>query len=419
MHKYRLLTHLAAPIIPLWLAYRRIKGKEDGKRIKERYGIASMPRPPGNVVWLHAASVGEANSVLLLLNTLRQRYPHTTLLLTTGTVTSARLMQSRLPAGVIHQYAPIDTPRATLNFMAHWKPQMAYWVESELWPNLVMAADRYHCFMGIVNARMSERSLRRWRKRPQMIHTMLRCFSVIFAQSADDAARLEALGAQDVLCYGNLKFDAALLPCDEGELLRLQKAIGARPLWLAASTHPGEETLAAQAHKLLCATRPDLLTVIVPRHPERGDAIARELGNGWRVAQRSRQQPITADTQIYIADTLGELGLFYRLSELVLMGGSLVAHGGQNPLEPARLSCAILCGPHDHNFAGIYRDMEQARAVIRVKNIGAAAAQLDMLLKNASARAQLQASVKKWLDGKGGATARILDLIGPLFEPRP
>lgn len=417
MRKYRALTGLLSPLMPLWLQCRKARGKEDGARLRERYGYASAPRPPGRLLWLHAASVGEANSVLLLIGHIRARFPHIVILLTTGTVTSAQLMRARLPAGVIHQYAPIDTPDATLRFMRHWRPQLAFWVESEFWPNLIMTADRFQCYMGVINARMSERSFTRWQKRPAMINELLGCFDIVFAQSEADGARLKALGAKEVVSAGNLKYDAALLPCDEAELVRLQQEIGKRPLWLAASTHPGEEAMVAQAHGLLAVTRGSLLTVIVPRHPERGGEIARVLKGKWRVAQRSLGEPVRADTQIYIADTLGELGLFYRLCEIVFMGGSLVRHGGQNPLEPARLACAIVTGPHTHNFDAMYRDMEQAGLLLRVSSPETLAAQLGILLGDVAARSAMQNNVRQWVEGKSGAAARLLEWLSPLLEP--
>jgi 3-deoxy-D-manno-octulosonic-acid transferase len=411
MRNYRMATSLVAPLLPLWLYWRRLKGKEDPARIQERFGIASRPRPEGTLLWLHAASVGEANSVLLLIQKIRERFPALKLLLTTGTVTSAQLMQSRLPKEVIHQYVPIDTPRAVDRFVWHWRPDIALWVESEFWPNLIAATNDLGSFMGVINARMSERSFRKWNKRKPMIRSMLRCFDVLYAQSADDGKRLKALGAKMVDNVGNLKYDAALLPCDEGELIRMKNMIASRPVWLAASTHPGEEAIIAQAHTLLAATRPNLLTIIVPRHPERGADIAASIGG----ALRSKKSAITADTSFYIADTLGELGLFYRLSDIVFMGGSLVAHGGQNPLEPARLSCAIVTGEHTHNFADIYREMHAAGGCARVNNAGSLAAHIDLLLNNAGARDTMQNAVRHWLAGKSGAITKLLDALEPVL----
>jgi len=418
MRNYRILTMLIAPLLPLWLFIRRLRGKEDRLRFRERFGIASQPRPPGTLLWLHAASVGEANSVLPFIFKMRAHYPHINLLLTTGTVTSAALMQKRLPKDVIHQYAPIDTPKATDRFIWHWRPDFAFWVESEFWPNLIWTANDFGSFMGVINARMSERSFASWQKRPAMIHDMLSCFNLVFAQSEQDGARLKTLGAKHMSCCGNIKYDAATLPCNEDELIAFKNTIGNRPLWLAASTHPGEELLIAEAHKLLSATRKNLLTIIVPRHPARGSSIATELQTFGKIALRSKQESITTDTKFYIADTLGELGLFYRASDIVFMGGSLVNHGGQNPLEPAKLSCAVLTGPHTHNFSDIYAEMEKAGVVIRVQNAAGLAAQIDKLLNDAKAREAMQNAVRFWMQDKGGATDRLLENLQPIFEVR-
>ncbi len=418
MSSYRLLSYAISPLMPLWLRYRASKGKEDKARLKERFGITAYPRPKGTLLWLHAASVGEATSVLLLVNKIRETVPGLHILLTTGTVTSARLMQQRLPPGAIHQYVPIDTPKATERFISHWHPDLAFWVESEFWPNLIAKADEYECFMGIINARMSERSFEGWKKRPALINNLLKRFNLIFAQSESDGKRLEALGASDVMCLGNLKYDAPLLPCDEGELLRLQKLIAGRPVWLAASTHAGEDEMIATAHQLLSATRPNLLTVIVPRHADRGAAIATSLGKQWKVSQRSQNKSPTPDVQIYIADTMGELGLFYRLCEIVFMGGSLVPHGGQNPLEPARLACAIASGPHTHNFADMYHDMEAAKLVLRATSPHNLAATIDQLLNNASMRNLMQSEAKKWVEAKSGTAERLMVYLEPLLQPR-
>ena len=414
MRNYRLATSIVAPLIPLWLRWRKLSGKEDNHRIRERYGYASKPRPKGTLVWLHAASVGESNSVLVLIQKIRDKYPDLHLLLTTGTVTSANLMQKRLPKTVIHQYVPIDTPAATRRFIRHWHPDIAFWVESEFWPNLVMETNEAEAFMGIINGRMSERSFAGWQKRPNIIKPMLSAFNIVFTQTQADGERLKLIGAKDVQCLGNLKYDAAFLPCNEEELIELQSDTADRAVWLAASTHPGEEVLIAKTHALLSVNHPNLLTIIVPRHPGRGVEIAASLP---KAVLRSQSKTITADTKFYIADTLGELGLFYRLSEIVFMGGSLVKHGGQNPLEPGRLSCAILTGPHTDNFADIYREMEQAGCVFRIDSAETLATQISVLLKDDTERSRMQSTVKKWMEGKGGAAERLMEALAPVFDP--
>lgn len=417
MSLYRIATHIISPLMPIWLYVRMLRGKEDANRIKERFGTPSIKRPKGTVLWLHAASVGEANSVLELIETALEKAPHLNILLTTGTVTSAKLMHSRLPDRAIHQYAPIDTPKATERFIRHWHPDLAFWVESELWPNLIHAANDMQCFMGMINARMSKKSYHGWKKREAFARSMLSCFNLIFAQSDDDKVRYENLGARDVLSLGNLKFDAKTLPCDEEKLLDLNQQINDRPVWLAASTHPGEEEQIAQAHGLLISKRPNLLTIIVPRHPSRGDDIASLLRKTGKTTQRSKSTPLEANTQFYLADTLGELGIFYRISDIVFMGGSLVAHGGQNPLEPARLSCALMTGTHTHNFAGITSDMQKEKLLIPVQSAGELAAALDRLLEDTALRARMQQEAKQWVEQKSGARTRIFTYLEPLLQP--
>lgn len=415
MNLYIALTWMVAPWIKWWLLWRAGHGKEDKARIAERFGVAGVKRPKGRLVWLHAASVGESASVLQLINRLRAHYPQIHLLLTTGTVTSAALAQRRLPAGVMHQYVPVDTPQATQRFMRHWRPDFAIWVESELWPNLVTVAHEWQCFMLIVNARMSPASFAGWQKRPAMIATMLSCFDQIFTQTADDTARFVVLGAKRVHTLGNLKYDAETLSCDESELITLKANIGARPVWLAASTHPGEETLVAAAYAALQTKHPGLLVIIVPRHPSRGKEIAALLSGKHRVSLRSRQEPIVADTTIYIADTLGELGLFYRLSDVVFMGGSLIEHGGQNPLEPARLSCAIVTGPYTHNFPDVYQEMAAANACMQLQSPDELATQVGLLLTDSTTASVLQARARQWVESKAGATDTLLGYLKPLF----
>ena len=413
---YKIATSLIAPFVPLWLRFRALRGKEEKGRISERFGYSSYGRPKGTLLWIHAASVGEANSVISLIMQLKKRFPHVHILLTTGTVTSAALMKKRLPAGVLHQYAPVDTPEATERFIRHWLPDVAWFVESELWPNLIDAAKRYYCLMALINARMSERSFRFWQKYRAMAHAMLSSFRLCFAQSEPDALRLRMLGAPQVLVLGNLKYDALILPCDEAELLRMRNEIGARPMWLAASTHPGEEVQIAQAHARLAKKYPNLLTLIVPRHPERGAAIAAELAAFGKAALRSQKQAMHADAAFYIADTLGELGLFYRLAEIVFMGGSLVKHGGQNPLEPAQLACALISGAHTHNFKDMYHELQLVGAVLLARDSASLAAHADMLMMGSGLRADMQKNAKEFVEKQRGASQIIMDMFAPVFE---
>ncbi|MBM3517954.1 MAG: 3-deoxy-D-manno-octulosonic acid transferase [Alphaproteobacteria bacterium] len=364
---YRNLSTLAEPLIALYLRRRLRAGKEDPMRFAERLGRPSQPRPEGALVWCHAASVGEALSALPLIEWLRTTHPALPVLFTTGTVTSATLLGQRAPAGVVHQFVPADRPAGVRRFLGHWRPALALWVESELWPNLISDTAARGVPMVLVNARMSERSFARWQRAPSLARTVLGCFRLCLAQSEADAARFAHLGAASVLCLGNLKHAAPPLVADPLALATLITAIAGRPVWLAASTHPGEEAMVGAVHAALAPVFPGLLTVIVPRHPERGPAVAAQLeATGMAVARRAVGQLPAAATAIYLADTMGELGLFYRLARAVFLGGSLVPHGGHNPLEPARLGAAPVYGPHMTNFAPLAAEFEAAGAAERV-----------------------------------------------------
>ncbi len=415
---YRIITSALSPLINGWLRIRLLQGKENKQRLSERFGFSKISRPQGTLLWIHAASVGEVNSVWLLIEQLQSRFPDIQILLTTGTVTSAQLVEKRALKNVIHQFVPVDTIEATNRFLRHWRPDIGFWVESELWPNLVNNARARGCFMLIINGRMSMKSYLSWQKYALlMAYQMLGCFELVFAQSEADGQRFRALGARDVRYVGNLKYDAEPLSCKEAELFALQQEIGTRPLWLAASTHHNEEEQLIETHKLLASSRPDLLTIIAPRHPQRGEEIAKFLSVHGKVALRSKGDKIAAGINFYVADTLGELGLFYRLCEIVFMGGSLIPHGGQNPIEPARLCCAIITGQHTQNFADIYAEMEKLTISIQVQNAAELAKQIDRLMGDSDLIAQKQILTKEWLRIKTGVAGRILDMTAPIFTP--
>lgn len=417
---YRLFTDAATPLVRRYLDYRVRHGKEDHARLRERYGEASEPRPDGALVWIHAASVGESLSMLPLIARLRRDRPDLALLVTTGTVTSARLMRKRLPEGAIHQYAPLDRRAWIARFLDHWRPEAVLWVESELWPNALGEIRARGVPFVLVNARVSPRSFRGWQRMPAVARRLLASFDLCIAQSDEDAERLRALGAGRVVCRGNLKYAAAPLPADEAELARLARAIGDRPIWLAASTHAGEETIAAEVHARLRERFPNLLTLIVPRHPGRGAEIAAELGRtGRSVARRGAAEALLRDTEFYVADTMGELGLFFRLARIVYVGGSLVPHGGQNPLEPAKLGCALIHGPHMFNFRTIAAELAAAGAAIMVHDAAELADAIATLLADRAlvlTRAALANSVSA---GKDGIVDDVLEELEPFLGEPP
>lgn len=413
---YGALGIAITPALRLWLARRVRRGKEDATRLNERFGYARTPRPEGTLLWLHAASVGETQSVLTLVRALLDAHPHLHLLITTGTVTSAALVaQQHLPR-VVHQFVPVDTYPAVRRFLNHWQPDVALWVESELWPQMLWQAQAKHLPMLLVNARLSQKTFENWRRWPRVIRHLLHTFCSIYAGSAEDAARLAALGGSDIHEVGNLKYDAAPLPVDVSMLQHFVQQSAGRRVFLAASTHANEEQLVARAHEIVAQQFPTLLTVIVPRHATRGDAIAADLrARGLTVAQRSKGEPVTADTALYLADTMGELGLFYRRADIVFMGGSLVAHGGQNPLEAARFGNALLSGPHTHNFAAIIARFVAGEALRVVADKTALADAVLALLRDDAARATLAGNAQAVLTHSGGASAPIVQHCGALI----
>ncbi|WP_025899852.1 3-deoxy-D-manno-octulosonic acid transferase [Sneathiella glossodoripedis] len=366
---YNWFLSLSTPLIKAHIKKRLAEGKEDENRYEERFGDPGRQRPAGELLWIHAASVGESMSTLPLIQNLLARNSNRTIMLTTGSVTSARLMEERLPAGAFHQYIPIDTKEAVRRFLDYWQPQAAIWLESEIWPNLITQTKRRQIPMLLVNARMTSKSFNMWRKTGSMIKKLIKCFDYIHAQNQITADRLEYFGAKNVETLGNLKFCSPPLPYQKDTFRVLRNATKERKCWLAASTHKGEEAVIAGVHLALKENFKSLLTIIVPRHPERAPEIRKKLEEaGFNVAQRSVREDIQETTDVYLADTIGELGLFYRLVDIVFIGGSLVEKGGQNPLEAARLDCAILFGADMSNFEDIAMDLLDNQAALQVSN---------------------------------------------------
>lgn len=414
---YRHITRIGAPLVTLYLKYRLSKGKEDPVRFGERFGQASKPRQDGTLIWFHAASVGEATSLLKLIEHVTSLSPNTQLLLTSGTVTSAKLLASILPAHVIHQFTPVDTPQAVGAFLDHWKPDIAVFTESELWPNILLESHARGVKLALVNARMSEKSFNYWQHQPEMITAMLGCFSFVTAQTSVDVSRYKTLGAANVLELGNLKYDAEPLDCDEDLLKRIRTQIAGRPCIVAASLHPGEDELLVSTHATLEKTFPNLLTIIIPRHPERGSGMtesAKALTSN--VGRRSQGDLPDAQTQIYIADSIGEMGLWYQLADIVIMGGSFIAHGGQNPLEPIRLHRPVIAGPHMFNFAEIVAQLLNIHALVQVENADALASHCTQLLNDANAREALVQSADAWLAATPPIAKVIAEKLHQLLE---
>lgn len=412
---YRSISRAGEPIASFALQRRLKAGKEDPSRIGERKGKAGCARPDGPLVWIHGASVGESLSVIPLVKQLRRLRPNYHFLVTTGTVTSANLMQARLPEGAFHQFIPLDHPDYVSSFLDHWRPDAAIFVESEFWPNLILAARQHTKFMALVNGRISPRSFEDWKRQPNAIKFILSSFDAIVAQDQQNAERLTMLSGRDVKTLGNLKYAAPALPSDDQALENIKREIGDRPIWLAASTHPGEEESIFSAAKILKSEFPNLLTIVTPRHPGRGDSVGElSTGNGLRFAQRSKDQPITPETEVYIADTLGELGVFYRLCDVSFVGGSLTAKGGHNPLEPARLGAAILHGPHIFNFVETYASMRIGGGAALVRNDREIASAVRRLFADNKTRSAMTDAARRAAENDA---ERILNDVCAVLEP--
>jgi 3-deoxy-D-manno-octulosonic-acid transferase len=418
---YATAIQLAAPALRLMLARRVRRGREIASRLGEREGIDTAPRPEGKLLWMHAASVGETVSVLPVLSALAGSMPNATVLMTTGTVTSAAMLASRLPelglqGRVIHRFVPLDVPRWVRRFLDHWRPDVVAFVESEIWPNLLAGCAARGIPVMMVNARLSPGSFARWRKLPGLARELFGGFAWVQAQSAGDAARIEALGGRASALAGNLKFAADQLPADADEVARLRGLLAERPVWVASSTHPGEDAAVLEVHAALSRAHPGLVTVVVPRHPQRGADIAAKAGSVPVTRRALGQDPPTAGG-LWVVDTLGELGLVYRLGAPVFVGRSLGESGGQNPLEPARLGCAVAVGPNTANFADIVAVLEAAGGLARVADAGGLAAWMSGMLDDPAGRAAMgQRAVtasSRYGDLPGEVAAAIAAMLAP------
>lgn len=412
VHAYRSLTRWVAPFAGTILGWRLRRGKEDPVRVGERRGLPSLQRPSGSLVWIHGASVGEVLSIVPVVEYVREQ--GFSVLVTSGTVTAAEMVSRRMPAGTLHQYIPLDAPQFVNTFLDHWQPDLALFAESEFWPNLLIETSSRGIPLVLVNGRLSQRSFMRWKNAKSTARALLSSFDLCLTQDSDIAERLEQLGARRVRPTGNLKFDVLPPPANEFDLQEMKRTIHNRPLFLAASTHRGEDEDVIEAHIEVMQKVPSLLTIIVPRHPERGGEIA-HLVQEYQLspAMRSRNHLPDRGTHIYVADTIGELGLFYRLAPIVFMGGSLIKHGGQNPIEPAKLGCAMLHGPYVHNFTDVYTALNRQRAAATVTDVHSLAASLMRLLDDPALVQKMAQAANDTVIPLSGAMNRTAKAIEP------
>ena len=412
---YRWAGVAAYPVVSTFVSLRVARGKEERARKSERYGYPSAGRPEGPLIWVHAASVGETNAVVPLIKEISRR--GITVLLTTGTVTSATIARSRLEHEVIHQYVPLDLKPVIDRFLEYWQPDLALFAESEIWPVTIMELGRRHIPQILVNARISDRSFRRWSMVPRLASALFENMSLVIAQSEADAQHFQELGALPVLISGNLKADSDMPAAEPLTLARLKAQLAGRNTWAAISTFDGEEKAAAAVHKAL-KSRLDLVTIIVPRHPERCDEIEQALAaEGLTVARRSRNDAIVGDTDIYLGDSIGEMSLFLQLTEIAFVGRSLTASGGQNPLEPAMMGCAVLSGGQVGNFRESYQTLARNGSARMVRDTEMLAKAVYYLLTNEPARHTMIDAGLQTVHQMRGALQATLRGLEPYVNP--
>ncbi|SCD25205.1 lipid IV(A) 3-deoxy-D-manno-octulosonic acid transferase [Brucella inopinata] len=413
---YRFLGSAAYPFVGSYIAYRASRGKEDRSRRSERYGKSAIVRPQGPVIWAHAASVGETIALVPLVERIVATGIH--VVMTTGTVTSAKVVADQLGSRVIHQYAPLDLQPAVDHFLDHWKPDLVIGCESEVWPATVLSLGSRHIPHVLVNGRMSDRSFAAWQKRPALAEALFENFAHVVAQSELDGERFRALGARPVSVSGNLKVDTPPPPSDPQALSLMQRQIAGRRTWAAISTHDGEEEIAAEVHQMLKMRYPRLITIIVPRHPDRAPAVEAMLAaKGLKVARRSTGQPIEADTDVLLGDTIGEMGLYLQLTEIAFIGNSLIKEGGHNPLEPAMMGTAVLTGRNVQNFRESFQRLIKNGGARIVKDRNMLAGAINFLFNNPQhLRAMINAGVTTVRDMRG-ALDRTLAALEPFIQP--
>lgn len=411
---YNTLISFLYPIaISRYIEKRKKKGKEDIKRFNERVGRPIKPRPEGKLIWMHGASVGESISMLPLIQRLLEVYPNAHVMVTTGTLTSAEIMAKRLPERAFHQYLPIENPVFATRFLKHWKPDVALWFESEFWPAMLSCIKRKNIPLILVNGRISNKSFKRWQQFDFIIKEILECFTLCLGQSDEDEYRLRVLGAKNTMCLGNLKYAGLPLPVDENKKQEIAEQITGRTVWLVSSTHDDEEFKIARFLKDLQNKVPNLLTFMAPRHPQRGSEIKQRLQKelGLNVALRSANEKITEKTDVYVADTIGELGIWYDLIPLVFIGGSLIPHGGQNFIEPSRSRDAVIVGPHMYNFADAMNRAKKADAVIQVNDVLELMETVENLLTHPDLLEAKRSLAYNWANGEAKVLEGIVEKI--------
>lgn len=416
---YSLIVRLLLSAVLGYFFVRSFREPAYRRRWKERLGFVDTLK--SRPVWFHAASVGEVQAAGLLIRAFRKRYPQTAILLTTFTPSGSEKVRAVFKDTVAHSYLPFDTPGSVRRFLQRVRPRALILVETELWPNLIKACARRGIPVAVVSARLAPRSLRSYRRFPgiKAMRAAMQELSAVAAQTPEDAQRFIDLGAKPdrVQASGNVKLDFELEPGlkARGESLRNEWNAGSRPVWIAASTHEGEEEVVLQVCERVRQRLPRLLTVLVPRHPQRFDRVAALCGqHGLKYVRRSKQEPVNADIQLVLGDTMGELMLFFAAGDVAFLGGSLVPVGGHNPIEPAVLGLPLVCGPHVESWQGVYELLGQAGAVKQVSEGQALADEILRWLTNPQQRRAAGRAAADTIEANRGAVSRTLDRLKSL-----
>jgi len=409
---YTLLFYLALPFLLLRLAFLGFRHRGYWRRLPERFGFARRSPSGARTIWIHAVSVGEFLAALPLITALRSRYFNPRILITTVTPTGADMVRQKLGDAADHAYLPFDVPDAVDRFLTRVRPVLCLLMETELWPNLLAACGGQRVPVVLVNARLSEKSARGYARLASLTRAMLSAVTVIAAQTEGDAARLRAQGAGRIVVTGNLKYDQPL----DSEAIKLgrewrEKNAAARPVWIAASTHAGEEEIILAAHERIRARYPDCLLILVPRHPDRGAAVTVLAERRGFRARRHGRSAAAAVWDVYVVDVLGRLIMFYAASDIAFVGGSLMRVGGHNLLEPAALGLPVLCGPHAFNFSGARHLLEEAGGLQVVADAGELARAVTGLFGDSSARQSRGRAASEVVAANRGATDRIMRII--------
>ncbi|AFX99576.1 3-Deoxy-D-manno-octulosonic-acid transferase family protein [Candidatus Endolissoclinum faulkneri L2] len=417
---YKAIATLLGLFLDVYFRLKVLQGKENKARLEERRGIATQSRPSGRLIWLHAVSVGEAAALLALIKILHDTKPWVTLLLTTSTVTSGNFICKLLPEGVIHQFIPIDRLAWVERFLDYWRPDLAIWMESDLWPTMVSEADRRGIHMVIVSGRLSFGTFQRWKSIGNLAKPLFGAFDLVLAANHEQVKRFLALGCVDVRYVGNLKDSIVPPKVDIKIATTLRNAIAGRPVWLAASTHRGEDAIVFDAHAQIVKSKPNLLTVIVPRHTNRSDEIAcMAERNGLSLARRSANQPIKERTSVYLADTMGEIAIFYSVIPITFLAGSMVKVGGHNPMEASYCGTALIFGPLIANNRESADALLAAGGAREVNDAGSLAKTVRDLLDDPVTTSKMGACARRVAMARAIKINFILEALEPMLPEKP